>query len=45
MGAKLGQVKENEMGRACSMNKGEEECIKDIGGIARRKESTRTTKK
>jgi hypothetical protein len=28
------------MGRACSTNGGEEECIKDIGGKVRRKEIT-----
>jgi hypothetical protein len=33
------QVKEDEMGRACSTNRGEEECIYDIGGKARRKET------
>jgi hypothetical protein len=33
-----------KMGRACSRNGGEEECIKDIGGKARRKETTRKTK-
>jgi hypothetical protein len=42
-------VKEDEMGRACSMNikKGEEEeeCINNIGGKVRREESTRKTKK
>jgi hypothetical protein len=32
------------MGRACSTNGGEEERIKDIGGKARRKETTRKTK-
>jgi hypothetical protein len=32
------------MGRACNMNEGEEECIYDIGGKARRKETTRKTK-
>jgi hypothetical protein len=32
------------MSRACSMNGGEEECTKDIGGKARRKETTRKTK-
>jgi hypothetical protein len=32
------------MGRACSMNGGEEECIQDIGGKARKKEATRKTK-
>jgi hypothetical protein len=31
------------MGRACNTN-GEEECIKDIGGKARRKENTGKTK-
>jgi hypothetical protein len=29
------------MGRACGTNGGDEECIKDIGGKARRKETTR----
>jgi hypothetical protein len=29
---------EYDMGRACNMNGGEEECIKDIGGKARGKE-------
>jgi hypothetical protein len=37
------QVKENEMDMACSTN-GDEACIKDIGGKARRKEATRKTK-
>jgi hypothetical protein len=37
------QVKEDVMDRACSTN-GEEECIYDIGGKARRKETTRKTK-
>jgi hypothetical protein len=32
------------MGRACSRNGGEEECIQDIDGKARRKEATRKTK-
>jgi hypothetical protein len=32
------------MGRACSTNGGEEESIEDIGGKARRKETTRKTK-
>jgi hypothetical protein len=32
------------MGRVCSMNGGEEECIYDIGGKARRNETTRKTK-
>jgi hypothetical protein len=29
------------MGRACSLNLGEEECIQNIGGKARRKEPSR----
>jgi hypothetical protein len=33
-------VKEDEVGRAYSTNGGEEECIKDIGGKARRKDTT-----
>jgi hypothetical protein len=32
------------MGIACSMNGGEDECIYDIDGEARRKETTRKTK-
>jgi hypothetical protein len=32
------------MGRERSTNKGEEECILDIGGKARRKETARKTK-
>jgi hypothetical protein len=32
------------MGGACSTNGGEEECIQDIDGKARRKETTRKTK-
>jgi hypothetical protein len=36
-------IKDDEMGRACSTNGGEEECIQDIGK-ARRKETTRKTK-
>jgi hypothetical protein len=32
------------MGRACNTNGGDEECIQDIGGKARRKETTRKTK-
>jgi hypothetical protein len=31
------------MGRACSTNGGDEECIYDIGGKARRKETTGKT--
>jgi hypothetical protein len=37
-------VKEDEMGRASSMNGREEEYIQDFGGKARRKEATRKTK-
>jgi hypothetical protein len=36
--------KEDEMGRACSTHGGEEECMYDIGGEGRRKETTRKTK-
>jgi hypothetical protein len=32
------------MNRACSTNGGDDECIWDIGGKARRKETTRKTK-
>jgi hypothetical protein len=32
------------MGGACRTNGGEEECIEDIGGEARRKEITEKTK-
>jgi hypothetical protein len=32
------------MSRACSTNGGEEECVEDIGGKVRRKETTRKTK-
>jgi hypothetical protein len=38
------QVKEDEMGRACSTNGGEEECMSDIGGKARRNETIKKTK-
>jgi hypothetical protein len=38
------EVKEDEIGRACSTNGGDEECISDIGGKARRKETTSKTK-
>jgi hypothetical protein len=34
----------DEMGRACSTNGVEEECIQDIGEKARRKEITRKIK-
>jgi hypothetical protein len=37
-------VKKDEMGRACIMNGREKECIEDIGGKARRKDTTRKTK-
>jgi hypothetical protein len=37
------QVEEDEMGRACSTNGGEEERIYVISGKARRKETTRKT--
>jgi hypothetical protein len=33
-------MKENAMGRACSTNEGEKECIYVIGGKTRRKETT-----
>jgi hypothetical protein len=33
------QVKEDELGRECGTNGGEEECIQDIGGKSRRKET------
>jgi hypothetical protein len=32
------------MGRACSINRGEKECIKDIGGKARRKDAITKSK-
>jgi hypothetical protein len=32
------------VGSDCRTNEGEEECIEDIGGKARRKETTRETK-
>jgi hypothetical protein len=35
---------EDEMGRACSLNWGEEECMYNIDGKARRKDTTRKTK-
>jgi hypothetical protein len=37
-------IKEYETGRACSTNGGEDECILDIGGKAKRKETTRKIK-
>jgi hypothetical protein len=38
------QVEEDEMGRTSGTNGEEEECIYDIGGNARRKETTRKNK-
>jgi hypothetical protein len=38
------QVQEGEMGRACSTNGGEEECIYDTCRKARMKEATKNTK-
>jgi hypothetical protein len=35
------KIKENEIGRSCSMHGGEAECILDFGEEARRKETTR----
>jgi hypothetical protein len=35
------KVEKDEMGRECSMNGGEEECISNIGGEARRTETTK----
>jgi hypothetical protein len=32
------------MGKACSINGREDECLRDIGGKARRKGTTRNTK-
>jgi hypothetical protein len=32
------------MGEACSTDEGKEECIRDIGGKARRRETTGKTK-
>jgi hypothetical protein len=37
-------VKEDEMGRACSTNGVEEDCIKDIGGKDRKYETTGKSK-
>jgi hypothetical protein len=37
------QVKEDEMGRACSKHEGEEECIYSFCGKAGRRETTRMT--
>jgi hypothetical protein len=37
------KVKEDEIGRACSMHGREEECIQGCVGKARRKETTRKT--
>jgi hypothetical protein len=35
------QIKEDEMGRACTTHGGEQECIQGFGEKARRKETTR----
>jgi hypothetical protein len=37
------QVKDGEMGKACSMKEGEEKCIQCFGGKDRRKETTRNS--
>jgi hypothetical protein len=37
------QVKEDEMGRACTMHRREEERMQGFGGKARRKETARKT--
>jgi hypothetical protein len=37
------QVKEDEMGRACNTDGGEEEFMQGFGGKERRKESTKKT--
>jgi hypothetical protein len=42
--AKENEVKEGEMGRACSIHVGEQECMQDFGGKAGRKEATMKTK-
>jgi hypothetical protein len=41
--SKNDQVKEDEISRVCGMDGGEEECIYDFGGKARRKKTTRKT--
>jgi hypothetical protein len=38
------RIIEDEMGRECSKNRGEEECMYDIGGKARKKETIRKIK-
>jgi hypothetical protein len=38
------EVKEDEVGRSCSTNGGDEKCVQDIGGKARSKETTGKTK-
>jgi hypothetical protein len=40
----VGVQEVRELGGACSTNGGEEECIQDIGGKARKKETTGKTK-
>jgi hypothetical protein len=37
------RVKEADVGRSCSRNEGEEQCIQDIGGKAKRRVTTRKT--
>jgi hypothetical protein len=36
-------VKEDEMGKACSLKCGEQQCIEEKGRVARRKETDRKT--
>jgi hypothetical protein len=36
-------MKDDEMGMACSLNGREDECVYDLGGKARRKETSRKT--
>jgi hypothetical protein len=38
------ELNEGEIGRACSTNGREQKCSQDIGGEARRKQTTRKTK-
>jgi hypothetical protein len=37
------KVMEDEMGRACNIHRLEEECMKDFGGKATRKETSKKT--
>jgi hypothetical protein len=41
---RMTKSKKDEMGRASTTNGGEKKCIEDIGGKARRKETTGKTK-